>query len=284
MCLVALVLIEVFYGFRASPLQYIEGLRRVNADHDPGYLAILAGQAQPRFLQYFVLAWLLKEPLATILLSGAGALLLFARKPAGHAASFLLLPALLFFAVHSVWADNFGFRYVIPALPFLYLAGGAMLAWLLAKPAGPARAVAVALSVWLVVAAAGIYPDHLSYFNETACLLDDPARLGWDGGSRCGPQWLDQSNVDWGQGMKQLKQWLDANAGGRPVHIMYHASVPPETYGIQYTPPPASPTPGKPALYVLSGHYVARLVLTDENVRTARPVAIVGHAFYIYEF
>jgi hypothetical protein len=283
MSLIALVMIELFYGFRATPFQYLEGLHRVNADHDPNYLAILAGQAQPRFPHYFALAYLLKEPIATILLCLAGAVLLFRGKSAGGAPYFILLPALTFFVIHSLWADNFGVRYVIPALPFLYLAGGAALAWLFSTTASWARVAAVALSAWVVAAAAGIYPDHLSYLNESACVLADPSRLGFDGGSRCGPMWLDDSNVDWGQGMKQLKSWLDVNANGRPVHIMFHASVPPETYGIQYTPPPPSPT-GAHDLYVLSAHYVARMALTEERVRTARPIAIVGHAFYIYEF
>ena len=282
MCLVALVTIELFYGLRASPLQYVEGLRRVNADHEAGYLAILAGQAQPRFLHYFAAAYLLKEPIAAIVLCVAGSVLLLRRKLWGSEAAFVLLPALTFFAVHSLWADNFGFRYVIPALPFLYLAGGMALARMSAMTATWARALAAALCAWVVVAAAGIYPDHLSYFNESACVLEDPSRLGLDGGSRCGPMWLDQSNVDWGQGMKQLKSWLDANANGRPVHIMHHATVPPEAYGIRHTPPPPSPT-GRPALYVLSGHYVARMSLTDPSIRDARPIAIVGHAFYVYE-
>ena len=280
MCLVALVMIEIFYGFRASPLTYLEGVRRVNADHDPNYLAILAGEAKPRFLQYFAVAWLLKEPLATLLIGVAGAILVTRRQAVR---AFLLLPPLAIFAIHSLWADNFGFRYMIPALPFAYLAGGAALAWLAGKTAAWARVAAVALCGWVVVAAAGIYPDHLSYMNESACVLADPSRLGFDGGSRCGPMWLDESNVDWGQGLKQLKTWLDANAHGRAVHILAHGTIPPETYGIQHTPPPASPGP-TPALYVISGHFVARLAITEERVRNARPLAIVGHGFYVYEF
>lgn len=284
MCLVALVTIELFYGFRASPLTYVAGLRRVNVDHDPNYLATLAGQAQNRFLHYFVFAYLLKEPIASILLCVAGAVALYRRKsaPAGLKA-FLFLPPLTLFAAHTFWAANFGFRYIIPTLPFAFLVGGAGLAWLLGQSARWARVAAVALCAWVVANAGGVYPDHLSYFNESACVLGDPSRLGLDAGSRCGTMWMDDSNVDWGQGLKQLKVWLDVNRQGRPVHIMWFGTVPPETYGIQYTPPPPAPT-GTPALYAISGHYVARLALTEERVRTTRPIAIVGHAFYVYEF
>jgi hypothetical protein len=283
MCVVALVVIELFYGFRASPLDYVEGLRRVNADHDPNYLAILAGEAQRHFLHYFAAAYLLKEPIAAIALCLTGAVVLLRRKaaPAG-AVAFLLLPPLVFFAAHSLWAANLGIRYIIPVLAFACLIGGAGLAWLLARTAPAARVAALALCAWTVVAAAGIYPDHLSYFNESACVFREPSRVGLDGGSRCGPLWLDDSNVDWGLAMKQLKAWLDANAKGRPVHIMNLGTIPPDAYGIRHTPPPAAPT-GIPALYVISGHYVARLALTDEQVRTTPPLAVIAHAMYVYE-
>src|ERR1019366_1625913 len=44
---------------------------------------------------------------------------------------------------------------------------------------------------WLPAAAAGIYPDGLAYFNEAACLTTNPGAIGLDGGTRCGPLWLD---------------------------------------------------------------------------------------------
>jgi hypothetical protein len=283
-CIVALVMVEIFYGFRESPLFYLDGLQRVNADHDPNYLAVLGEEAKPRFYQYFAAVYLLKEPLASIALAGIGAVLLLRRKPATFALkAFFFLPPLTLFVAHSLWAANVGIRYIIPVLPFAWLAGGAAVAWLLSKTAAWARVTVVALCGWTVVAAAGIYPDHLSYFNESACVLEDPSRLGWDGGSRCGPLWLDDSNVDWGQGMKQLKTWLDANANGRPVHVMYFASTPPETYGVQHTPPPPTPT-GNGALYVISGHALCRLGLSDRQVRTTRPLAVIGHAFYVFQF
>jgi hypothetical protein len=281
MCLIALLMVELFYGFRASPLTYLDGIHRVNADHDPNYMAVFGGEAQKRFPLYFVGAWLLKEPLATIVLCLAGAVVLLRKKDASVTKAFVLLPPIVLFAVHSLWAENIGVRYVLAAMPFLYLAGGAAIAWLLGSTAAWARVAAVALGAWAVVAAAGIYPDHLSYFNESACVLTNPSLLGLDGGSRCGPLWLDDSNVDWGQGLKQLKIWLDANANGRAVHLMPFSSTPPSRYGIVATPPPAERGP-EPALYIFSGHFLSRLAITDPNVRRTPPLAVVGHAFYVY--
>src|SRR5207245_640148 len=110
---------------------------------------------------------------------------------------FLLLPPAVLFAGYTALSDNLGVRYIIPALPFLYLIGGAGLAYLVQESGRFKRSFAGVLCAWMIVAAVGIYPDHLSYFNEAACLLKDPSRIGLDGGTRCGPLWLEDSNVDW---------------------------------------------------------------------------------------
>jgi hypothetical protein len=283
MCLVALVMIEIFFLFRAGPMLYWEGVRRVNADHDPNYLAVFAGQMTHHFFGYFTAAYLLKEPIAAIALAAIGAAVLLRRKSMPRLDGlFLFLPPIVLLGVYSVGAGNLGIRYIIPVLPFAHLAGGAGLAWLLGKAAPWARVTAVALCGWSIAAAAGIYPDHLSYFNESACALENASLTGLDGGSRCGPAWLDDSNVDWGEGLEQLRTWLARNAGGLPVHILYFGTYGPEHYGIRHTPPGARGS--NPELYILSAHMVARMSITEEQVRSATPIAIVGHAFWVYKF
>jgi hypothetical protein len=151
-------------------------------------------------------------------------------------------------------------RYIIGVLPFTCLSGGLALAWLVRSGSIAKRCAAGVLCAWSIVAAAGIYPDQLSYFNELAC-IDDPGKIGLDGGSRCGPSWLDDSNVDWGQGLKQLSDWLDANAKGRPVRLAYFGSFPPEVYGL----PPQNQNLSsmdlmrvpEPGLYAVSTHMYA---------------------------
>lgn len=295
MTLIAAVVIHVLYFFPSNPFLYVEGLRRVNADHDTSYWPYMAGEFRPRFLLYYAVAYLLKEPIPAIALTviGIGALLL---RRAGSALdrAFLFVPPLVLFAAYTLFSDNLGFRYLIPALPFLHLAGGAGLAALVESPRRWPRLIAAACCVWLVAAAAGIYPDHLSYFNEAACLLSEPSRLGPDGGTRCGPYWLDDSNVDWGQGLLQLKVWLRDHPAQGPVLLAYFGSIRPQQYGLDYPPVGVDdlvtrPPPGR---YVLSGHFVARALGTlrarhgdgpDNWLLHARPVAVIGHAFYVYD-
>jgi hypothetical protein len=293
MCAVAVVLIETLYFFPSDPLLYITGLRRVNADHVASYGAYLHGALARHFSTYFVATYLLKEPLAAIGLALAGLVMLLKSKSTPPLTKwFLLLTPAVFLVAVTFLADDLGIRYIIPALPFAYLLGGLALAALFKRPTwGPFAAGALCL--WVAIAAAGIYPDHLSYFNEAACLLESPARIGLDGGSRCGPLWLDDSNVDWGQGLKQLRSWTDAHAAGRKVRLAYFGTYPPEGYQLRYEKlePDALLSEPSPGLYAVSAHFVARIPafgaaavpVAGAWLRTMTPVAIVGHAYYIYD-
>ena len=290
MGLIAGAVVWALFLFR-NPFQYVEGMLRVNADHSPVFNAYMAGEMQPRFTSYFAVCYLLKEPLAAILLAGAGVWLLArSRIVPGLAKLFLLLPPIVLFASYTWGADDIGVRYIIPILPFAWLLGGLALATLLRSASRAARTGGVVLCAWLLIAAAGIYPDHLSYFNESACLLDTPSRIGWDGGTGCGTAWLADSNLDWGQGLKQLKSWLNAHQQNRPLYLATFPNIPAEYYGLHYKAPILEEPP-QPGLHVLSAHWVATLPALRQKlgmpmpywVPTVRPTAIVGHALYVYD-
>jgi hypothetical protein len=291
----AFAVVQLTYFFPSDPLMYLRCARMVNADHNPNYLMYMDGQLSRNFPVYFGLAYLLKEPIAAIVLTAIGlAAIVRSQSLPVLAKWFVLLPPAVFFLAVTFMADNLGVRYLMPALPFAHLFAGVGVASLVerARVSRAAVAAVAVLCAWLVVAGIGIYPDQISYFNEAACLLTEPGRTGVDGGTRCGPKWLDDSNVDWGQGFQQLKTWLDRNAPGRPLNFAFTTPFPPEGYGIQcrhlqmedlYKKP-------EPGLYVVSAHLVARtpaaarLAGQDaEWLRTTRPVAIVGHALYVYD-
>jgi hypothetical protein len=292
-CVIAGVVIEALYLFNSDPFLYITGLRKVNADHAATYRSYLHGVLAPHFLSYFAVTYLVKEPLATALLSIAGLVILLRRRSTPVMVKlFLLLTPVVLFVATTLLADDLGIRYIIPTLPFAFLLAGVALAELFKTRLVWARPLAAVLCLWIVVEAIGIYPDNLSYFNESACLLEAPSRIGWDGGSACGPLWLDDSNVDWGQGLKQLKTWLDRHANGQPVHLMYFGSYPPEGYKLNYTKTELVQLVGKPApgLYAISAHAIARIPsLADTRAPGAGdwlrspPQAIVGHAYYIFD-
>ncbi len=203
---IAGTVVYAVYFFPANPFLYLRGWKLVNKDHDPSYWPYMAGGFAPRFLSYYLVAFLLKVPLGTLVLIGAGLwTILRGEGVARMDRAFLLLPPAALLVAYTAFSDNLGLRYLIPAFPFLHLTGGIGFVRLARSGRMPGRLAAAAACLWLAVAAFGIYPDHLSYFNELACGMTSPGRLGLDGGSRCGPAWLDDSNVDWGQGVRQLK-------------------------------------------------------------------------------
>jgi hypothetical protein len=285
MCAIAFVVIEATYFFPSDLMMYEKCARMVNADHNPDYLDYMAGGFGSHFLSYFVVAYLLKEPIPGIAMAVFGLVTLWRSQSIGLLQKlFILFPGAVFFLAVTFFADDIGFRYMIPALPSLHLAAGLGLATLFETRW---KYAAAALCAWMVVAAAGVYPDHLAYFNEAACLTR-PRDIGWDGGSRCGPDWLDDSNVDWGQGLKQLKTWLDKNAAGKTVRLAAFSSYPPEAYGIRYEKLDENELPKepKPGLYIVSAHLVARVPTypgSSDWLRRVRPKAIIGHSLYVYE-
>jgi len=290
MGLIASMVIWALFLFR-SPFLYFEGMQRVNADHSPVFNAYMAGELKPKFTSYFAVCYLLKEPLAAILLAGAGLrLLVRSGKVTRLGKLFLLIPPAVLFASYTWGADDIGVRYIIPILPFAWLLGGLALSTLLRSASRGAQIAGVLFCAWLVVAAIGIYPDHLSYFNESACALDAPSKIGWDGGTACGPAWLADSNLDWGQGLKQLKVWLDAHGQNRPLYLATFPNTPADYYGLQFKTPVLEESP-RPGLHVLSAHWIATLPALRQKLRMpmpywvplARPTAIVGHALYVYD-
>jgi hypothetical protein len=193
------------------------------------------------------------------------------------------------------FADYLGVRYLIPALPFAYLIAGCGAAWLLECRRWWGGAAVSVASVWLLAAAFGVTPDHQSYFNEAACLPSHISQIGLDGGTACGIEWLDDSNVDWGQSLGQLKTWANSHAPGRTIRLAYFGSYSPAAYGLRQEPITLaqlleSPSPG---LYAVSAHLVARGPALGAQLRPGTgagawlrevtPVAIVGHALYVYD-
>ncbi len=291
MGLIAVVTVWAIYLFH-NPTPYLTGMGKVYADKVPDHLAYLAGRMDTRFLSYFTVAYLLKEPLAYIALAAIGfAVLCRSRKFALGDALFLIVPMAILFLAHVWKAENIGVRYIIPCLPFAHLLGGIALAYLWDSGSVAKRCACGILCGWAIVAAAGIYPDHTSYFNEAACVLDEPSQLGLDGGSRCGIDWLDDSNVDWGTGYKALKEWLRRHEGPT-IRMAPVSHFPPEAYGIAYErlEPLDLVSPPKPGRYVVSAHAVAYntglVHKYGEGVdwlRSTKPSAIIAHSLYVYD-
>ena len=133
------------------------------------------------------------------------------------------------------WARG-GFRafYVASWLTKTPIAGLALLGWatIASLDGGTHRTrasflLAITPVVAFLVLYAGetlaVHPYYLSFFNP----------LG--GGPADGWKAFVDSNQDWGQDLRRLREWMEAT-GTRRVHLAYFGHVPPQVYGIAYTP------------------------------------------------
>jgi hypothetical protein len=86
-------------------------------------------------------------------------------------------------------------------------------------------AAAAALSCLVVFAPFDpMWGRHLSYFNE---LAGGPTR-GW--------KILSDSNIDWGQDLPRLHDWLAAHgAADQKINLVFFGPADPHYYGIRYT-------------------------------------------------
>jgi hypothetical protein len=120
-----------------------------------------------------------------------------------HTTQYIAVFFVLFYSYISITGNlNIGFRHLFPILPFLYLLLGKVLAdWYRHKQNEPATqklaGVLISLFLFIVVAIPILsYPSYLSYFNELA------------GGHSKGYLYVTDSNYDWGQDLKHLKNFV----------------------------------------------------------------------------
>lgn len=243
----------------------------------PGYLN--GAYSEEGWWSYFVLALGMKTTIPWLLLS-AGGLIIAARgalrggRAERVAAVYLGLPALGFIGlVTATTRAQIGLRYILPAIPFLCLAGAMPVAALVSRARVPGRArlaawvIVGALLAWHAGEAIRIHPYHLAYFNEAAG--------GPDGGYRH----LVDSNLDWGQDLIGLTEFLSARGVTR-VNLYYFGTADPAYYGIERAVPP------EPGWYAVSATHLMGVYLPDRDYlapfRGMRPETAVGHSILVY--
>ncbi len=220
-------------GLGGFPAYFI-GLKRTLAHSAAGHTAYLfGGFSENGWWYYFLVAWIMKTPPGTIIVVGLSLVALGAGLRRGARDEwFLYLPVLVLIGLTCIWKVNIGLRHLLPIYPFLYVgAGRLMLPW----PAAGLKGRALAQLPLLVVLCLGwsawesmrIAPYALTYFNAAA------------GGPANGHLRLLDSNLDWGQGAKTLRAWLDRHRIPA-VYLAFAGNTDPWYYGVRYQYVPGS--------------------------------------------
>jgi hypothetical protein len=155
---------------------------------------------------YFPEAIAMKEPLAVLAgLVAAGLLFCAPRfRPDRWRVSALLIPPTVFLAAAMTGHLDIGIRHVLPVLPFLYL----LVCFQLARAGAGGISLLGVLIVIAMIESAWIAPNYTEFFNLAA------------GGPDRGAQYLIDSNIDFGQDVVRLADWLHSDqARGRAYSL-----------------------------------------------------------------
>jgi hypothetical protein len=195
----------------------------------------------------------------------------------------LFVPAAAYTLFMLSQSINIGWRHFLPPYVFLMLLATRCVA---ARSPSPSAATyprgMVALATLALVAtfldALRYHPDYLAYVNYPRANV----HLA-----------ISDSNVDWGQGLKQANRWLDANAAfvaGRPVYLRAVAdsnrAIRHYLGGRVVTKHFGYPCP-RSGVLIVSPVAVAGLSESDDEYgflrRAPQPYAIIGHALRVYD-
>jgi hypothetical protein len=290
---IAIIVVWLLYGLEVGPWaegwpalplpSYVKAVLRVREHGGArGHPAFLMGERSgDGWRAYFPIALAIKTPLPTLIAALGGAVWLPLR---GRWWDWLtgFLPGALFVLVAMFSSLNIGYRHILPVVPFLILllSAGADMPW----QRLPVAVAGVGLLLWLVVGTLCIYPDYLAYFNALA------------GGPAGGHRYLTDSNLDWGQDLKRVGDYLDER-NIEQVHLSYFGNVDPAAYGIRYKPLPShysigevegfspfAPEPGVYAISVtnLSGQFLVENPTVLNWFSHREPTASIGHSINIY--
>ncbi len=239
-----------------------------------------AGRFSDRNIPGFYLGiFLVKTPVAIILAVAAALLLLFRRheflRPHWP---FVLVPVIVYIAAVGTNSMNTGIRHILPLYPFLLLTAGLAIRAALVSRRG--RAAIVMGSLLLAADFALVSPDYLSSFNLAA------------GGPSRGEHWALDSNLDWGQGLKGLKRWMDLNQVAS-LNLSYFGLAPAAYYGIDAVMLPGSTDyareqprlPGYVAVSLTNLHALHQgpgLREFYRPLREMKPVAVIRRSINVY--
>jgi hypothetical protein len=181
---------------------------------------------------------------------------------------------LLFIFVSSQTGLSRHTRYVLPAIPFLYVLSG-KLALFFRKKQRVIASATVLLLVFFMVESVFIFPYCISNFNLLV------------GGPKYANRHLTGSNIDWGQDMLRLKGWLDAHPEAKPIYYRgNHVRFDPAIMGISDGAIPSlrntAREPLRQGWYALSVNYTGPPHKSYRYFQDLTPEAMIGYSTIIY--
>jgi hypothetical protein len=280
-------------GSKVVPTYFLFGQYNVLLHNRDGHSTSLLGQYNVKgWWYYFPVAFAIKTSLPFLILSAAAlAWAFWSLWKRDRRYLWLLVPFTIYAAFSMSSHINIGVRHLLPAYPFLFIAGGVLLdRFLRIKYAHPPMVAVVVLALgWMSVEMLRAYPDYIPYMNQLASGH---------------PHWwyLSDSNVEWGDDAGALANYLHARGETDLRGALSGGWETLQQYGINYheiLPKAGRTTPETRYVAIgasfLNGSTIAvppdeqgKLVSEEQRVnylaeyRTRTPEATFGGSIYLY--
>ncbi len=297
--------------------QYATGVFMVGKRVVGGNTTYFLGDvARNAWWYYFPVVYLIKEPLAGHLLTLAALVILFGyvrKKGYGaqtrkdmlrdHFVEFTAIALILYYWFISMISNlNIGIRHIIPTLPFIFLlVAHIILTYLGRRPPfgldlsmNALKRIAsfyvvkawhyaalFIIMLWYVISTITHYPYFTSYFNELI------------GGPSNGYRYVADSNLDWGQDMKRLAQFVKDNNIDK-IRVAYFGGGSPDYYLKDNYIHWWSSRGAEPGWYAISatfldeafGKPVGNYARTEQDsylwLRDKTPITVIGNSIFVY--
>lgn len=248
------------------PQDFVTGIDLQKVDFEVGRWSYLCGEAKDPggWWYYYLFGLLFKVPAPTFVLvvmglsrfiHPASRVLLLKFLP-------LLLPAISLLLIASLEQKmNRHVRYVFPVLPVLYFCSSlAIQKW---------RRFAGIMVVLSTLSSLAAYPHSLSFFSRVF------------GGPDEGHRYLIHSNLDWGQDMGAIRDWIARHRPTERIYIAWDGDISPRSFGIDADV--ASTRNLRPGLYFISRseqyHPSGRFAV----FRELEPIDTIAFTFDVYK-
>ncbi len=271
------------------PTYYLFGVYNIEIHNHFGHATSLLGQySDVGWWYYFPIAFALKTTIPFLLLAIAGlgwSLWRFIKRDWRFL--WLVVPVGVYLAISLTSHINIGIRHFLPVFPFLFIAGGALLARVLETRRTAGIAVLIVLFAWMGFEAARTFPNYTPYMNQLASSH---------------PHWyyLSDSNVEWGDDVGELAAYLKARGETKVRAAISAGWSTLGRYGVDYldmvTLPPDK-TPETRYVAIGASFLNGSLIPGDENVvgrryfertnlfaryRNRQPEAIFGGSIFLF--
>jgi hypothetical protein len=177
-----------------------------------------------------------------------------------------LIAAAVYLACAITSKADIGIRHVLPVYPLLAVVAGIEFA----RSRRRDQLIAWLLAAWLMEAAFLARVDYIAYFNEFV------------GGPANGQNYLLDSNFDWGQNGKRLKEWVEKKQVGH-IYLDYFGTVP----AIEYLHIPAQIVKPEQVPKLRDGYLVisaTHLMSPDYDWLRSNhaPIARISNTLFVY--